>query len=116
MSQYIIKDNISNFVRRSYLLSKKYLIPSKYKMGNDFFKLLKQLEESQWWSTDQIIDYQWDNIKALLNHAFKNVPYYHNLFNKEDIRPEDIKTFTDFEKIPYLTKEIIKDNSVELLA
>lgn len=71
---------------------------------------LKFLMESQWWSKDQLVNYQNLKLKELINHAYRNVPYYKNLFDNNDINPAEIKCKDDLVKIPILTKEIIRKN------
>ncbi len=74
------------------------------------------LKESQWWSKEQLEEYQLQQLKKLLIHAFENVPYYTKLFNKIDLKPGDINSLQDLQKIPYLTKEIVRKNLKTLKA
>ena len=53
---------------------------------------------------------QWINLKKLLNHAYKNVPFYRMKFEKAGITPDDIKKPADMKKIPVTTKEELKEN------
>ena len=48
---------------------------------------LKFLKESQWWSLENLEQFQLLKLKNLINHCYKNVPYYHNLFRKLEITP-----------------------------
>lgn len=111
-----LRNHTPNILRKTYLLGKRTLLPDEIKMGRGFSKTLRRLDESQWWSKEQIIAYQLNSIKAILSHAYKTVPYYQKLFRKEGIHPEDITTFADFESIPFLTKENIRNNITELLS
>jgi len=52
----------------------------------------------------------------LLEHAYDNVPYYHQVFRELGLKPEDIKTTTDLLKLPLLTKEDIRNNIDKLVA
>jgi len=74
------------------------------------------LRESQWWGKEKLEEYQLRELKKLLIHAFENVPYYTKLFNKINLKPEDINSFQDLQKIPYLTKEIVRKNLKTLKA
>jgi phenylacetate-CoA ligase len=74
------------------------------------------LNKSQWWTKEENESYQWNKTKSLLNYAYKNVPYYTELFNKIGATPEDIKEWSDFRKIPYLTKEIILERQNDLIS
>jgi phenylacetate-CoA ligase len=75
-----------------------------------------QIKKSENWSFEQHKNYQWSQIKSLLTHSFENVPYYHKLFKSMGALPNDIKTWGDFEKIPPLTKDILKNNLEDLKA
>ena len=68
-------------------------------------KTRDQLLKSQYWPAEKMEEYQLNKIKALVEHAGKHVKYYRTLFLKEDIHVEDIRSLSDFQKIPALTKE-----------
>jgi phenylacetate-CoA ligase len=74
------------------------------------------IEKSQWWSKEELENYQWQKIKLLLDYVYIHVPYYTELFNKIGAKPPDIKTWLDFEKIPCLTKDIIRERPDDLIS
>ena len=37
---------------------------------------LKELSESQWKTRDELIDMQWQRVRAAVNKAIREVPYY----------------------------------------
>jgi phenylacetate-CoA ligase len=44
-------------------------------------------------------------VQRLIKYAYKNIPMYRDLYNKANVKPEDIRTLDDFrEKIPSLDK------------
>lgn len=47
-------------------------------------------------------------LRTLLNYTYDNVPFYHTKFNSVGIRPNDIKTIDDLDRIPLTTKEDIQ--------
>ncbi|WP_300330731.1 hypothetical protein [Methanocalculus sp.] len=49
-------------------------------------------------------------LRHMITFAYENVPYYRTLFKELKVRPGDIRTITDLQKIPVLTKEIIRQN------
>lgn len=77
---------------------------------------LRELEASQWYTPSQLRELQWIKLKKLLAHCYENVPYYRKLFDKLSLKPEDIKTESDFQKIPILTKEELKKNTEQMKA
>ena len=84
--------------------------------GTNIQQHLAALNKSQWWSKEQIEELQNKKLRALIHHAYNNVPYYHRIFSQLGIKPEDIKTKDDLKKIPVLTKEDIRKNLPDLIA
>ena len=51
-----------------------------------------------------------EQMHRLVKHAYATVPYYTELFDKNKLKPEDIRTIADLKKIPVLTKQIVNEN------
>lgn len=88
----------STLFKSSYLLVLK---PSVLKYYNHFM-------ETQWWPIDRLIEYQETQLHKLVKFAYEQVPYYYNIFSKIGLKPDDIRRIKDLQKIPILTKEIIR--------
>ena len=73
-------------------------------------KNLKFLEKSQWWSLEELREFQNKKLRALIRHSYENVPFYHHEWKKLNLKSEDIKTVEDLRKIPIITKEDIRKN------
>ena len=71
---------------------------------------LKFLKESENWKKDQIEEYQLSEIKRIVKYAYENSVGYHQLYNKFGITHDSIKTIDDFRKLPFIEKEMIRDN------
>ncbi|HJV74483.1 MAG TPA: AMP-binding protein [Noviherbaspirillum sp.] len=71
----------------------------------------RQMEQSQWWPSARLMDFQLKRLKALLAHADVHVPYYRQLFATLGMRPEDIRSLADLAKIPLLDKATIRANT-----
>ena len=58
-----------------------------------------------------------EEIKALqekklvkqVKYVYDNVPYYRNLMDKKGVKPEDIKTLKDISKLPFLSKDDLRE-------
>lgn len=72
--------------------------------------------KSQWWSEEEIDEYQNEKLRKLINHCYNNVPYYKKLFDNLKLKPLDIKNKSDLMKIPILRREEIKAHIKELMA
>jgi phenylacetate-coenzyme A ligase PaaK-like adenylate-forming protein len=92
------------------------MIPLSVRYGKVYTDWMKLLEKSQWWSREELETYQWQKLKSLLNHAYQNVPYYRRMFDEMGLKPADIQNLDDFRQIPFLTKEVVRDNFGDLIA
>ena len=81
-----------------------------------FYRTYRLLKKSQWWTRERLEEYQSQQLSRLVDHAYENVPYYKNIFNERGLKPKDIQYFNDLRKLPFLTKEIIRDNLDDLKA
>lgn len=75
--------------------------------GDNILTFLRELERNQWLSPGEIEEMQWSRLTDFLRQITVQVPYYRNLFRDLDINAEDIRSPADFEKVPFLTKDII---------
>ncbi len=98
-------------------LVKNFFFPIYEKLrGWDTLKCLEELRETQWYSEEEIRDYQWRKLRSLLQHAYDKVPYYRDMFKRLKIYPKDISSFQDFKKVPCLTKRDIKKDSSSFIS
>jgi phenylacetate-CoA ligase len=52
-------------------------------------------------------------LQSQLRYAYEHSHFYRRRWEKEGIRPEDIKSLEDFEKIPFVMKEEIRRDQIE---
>ena len=83
-------------------------IPLSIRYGKVFRDTYAFLQESQWWSREQLQEYQLEQLSKLLRHAYENVPYYRRIFDERGLKPKDIQDFKDLQELPYLTKDDFK--------
>jgi phenylacetate-CoA ligase len=80
------------------------------------YRCRRILEKTQFLSPAEIRRLQIKNLRFLTAHAYTTVPYYHSIFKKRRLRPDDIKTLSDLKKLPILTKTIIRRNFADLVS
>ncbi len=73
-------------------------------------------KRSEWFTPEQILDIQLDKIRKLLKHAQAQVPYYRDIFLQAGVQPDDIKTVRDYQRLPLLTKDTVRQNGDQMLA
>ncbi len=84
-------------------------IPPSIRYGKTFWDTYNFLNKSQWWSRDQLEEYQMKQLSALLNDAYKNIPHYRRVFDERGLKPEDIKNIYGIRQLPYLTKDMVRE-------
>ena len=66
-------------------------------------------KEAECMSDDDRKDLQLKRLKSAVKNAYDNVPYYRKRFNELNITPDDINTLKDIEKLPFTTKDDLRD-------
>jgi len=84
--------------------------------GTATMRCLRELEESQWWTRERILELQNERLRYLVKYAYDSVPYYRRVFDERGLKPDDIKTSHDLVKLPVLTKQLIRRNFDEITA
>ncbi len=72
-------------------------------MGNFFQK------EAETMPVEQIKALQSEKLVKQVKHAYENVEYYRNLMDKKGVKPEDIKGIEDISKLPFLSKDDLRE-------
>jgi phenylacetate-CoA ligase len=103
--------SIYNYIAKNFILPAGDIV-----FGTEVAKHLRFFEKSQWWNPKELDEYQNKKLRAVMKHAYRNVPFYHNLFKSLNLYPDDIKTMNDLSKLPILTKEKIRKNPESFLA
>lgn len=75
-------------------------------------RLLQKVKKNQWLKTSELKELQLRKLHAIIKYAYENTEFYHNKFRSVNIMPEDIKTFNDLKKIPFTTKNELREHSL----
>lgn len=65
-------------------------------------------EEIESKSREEMKKLQLERLQAVVKYAYENVPYYKKRFDEEGVKPEDIKTMEDIQKLPFTTKDDLR--------
>ena len=68
----------------------------------------KYFNPEEAFSRQEIEKYQLDRLHKTLEHCM-NCPFYRERFAREGLKPSDIKTLDDIRKIPFTTKQDLRD-------
>ena len=74
---------------------------------------LRQLLPNRKLSADELAELQNRKLRAVIHHAYENVPYYRSLFSSVGLSPGDIFTVEDLKHVPVTTKDDLRTAGVE---
>jgi phenylacetate-CoA ligase len=64
----------------------------------------------------ELLEFRKKYLTKLLLHAYRNVPYYHNLLREICVINDEKVDLSKFEQIPILTKEIMRKHNNEIIS
>lgn len=85
------------------------LFPLQEKLKkHDTVAIRKQMEGSQWWPSNRLEQFRLERLRKLLISANQHVPYYRQCFQEVGFDPAQTSSLADLQKLPLLTKGIIR--------
>ena len=61
-------------------------------------------------SRDEMSALQGKRLNKIVTYVYHNVPFYRHKLQELDIRPDDIQTIEDIKRLPFTTKQDLRDN------
>ncbi|MEO3879529.1 phenylacetate--CoA ligase family protein [Rheinheimera fenheensis] len=83
---------------------------------HDTVRRHRALEQSQWLPLEQLTALQNIALQRFVSQAYQQVPYYRELMQQLKLTPADIQSSADLAKLPFLTKDIIRQQFDRLKA
>ena len=85
------------------------LFPLQEKLKKHNTVAIRQaMDDSQWWSPARLEKLRIERLRELLVNAQKHVPYYRDCFTAQGFDPQTLASVNDLQKLPFLTKSIIR--------
>ena len=89
-------------------MSTIYGVNKKFKSrGSVYEEHLSFLLKAQYFSNDQMQEYQWERTKEFIKYSYKNCNYYKSVFDELEINIEDIKHPDNMDQIPVINKHVV---------
>ena len=66
-------------------------------------------EKAECMSKDEREELQLKNLQKVAKKAYETVPYYKKSFDEVGVKPEDIKTIKDIQKLPFTSKDDLRN-------
>ena len=80
------------------------------------FQHARELEASQFLSTEELQTLQFRRLQRLLEHAYRRCPYYREQFQTLGLSPEEIRSIADLRLLPVLEKQDIQERFEMMVA
>jgi phenylacetate-CoA ligase len=98
-------------LRRLYLRLFGALMPlHHWKLSFAAVRYYHQLRRTEWLSSAQLRELQATRLRALIGHAYRHVPYYREMLDRLGIDPAEIRQVEDLQRLPVLTKDVVRKN------
>jgi len=78
--------------------------------------LLYSIKRHIYWSRDRLLKHQTTELRRIVNYAFNNVPFWHRRFKDNGLKPDDIETVDDLNKLPILRKSEVRRNFSQMIS
>lgn len=79
--------------------------------GHRSVAVRRGMEAEQWWSKERIEAANVVRLRKLLVDAGAHVPYYRELFRSQAFDPAQVRALDDLQRLPFLTKPLIRSNT-----
>jgi phenylacetate-CoA ligase len=99
-----LKDILSGYIRNRLIKNR------------NFIDTYARLIERETLFPEVIKQNQFIKLKNILIYAYNNVPYYHELFQNSGFNPDEFAQFEEIKQIPFLTRDILRNNSERLIS
>ncbi len=66
-------------------------------------------KEKECMNREEFRELQLRRLKKVVRYAYDNVPFYRNLYDKNNVSPDDIKTLEDIQLLPFITKDDLRN-------
>ena len=67
-------------------------------------------EEIETMPRQDLEELQLKKLQATVKRAFDKIPYYNKRYSEAEVYPEDIETLKDIEKLPFITKDDLRES------
>lgn len=78
--------------------------------GQDLGKLIRRFSRAQWLGREELREWQLERLRALLDRAAREIPFYREKFRAAGFHPGRFRGFEDLRRIPPTTKDEVRDH------
>lgn len=87
-------------------------VNKRNRFGKEFQSHFNFLRESEWYSANELLEYQNRRLEYLVKYAYPNTPFIKRLFYENGLQFSDIKEVSDLKKMPIISKDLLRNSSL----
>jgi phenylacetate-CoA ligase len=84
-------------------------------LGSKRISLFHTFQKKQWEPIEKNLDKQKKELYAIVKYSIENIPYYRKIAKNNNITISEKTIYQDIQKIPPLTKKVIREHRQELI-
>lgn len=77
---------------------------------------LTEITQAENWNDEQLKTYREDLLKKLINHAYNTSPHFKQRLEAANLKPEDISTIDNLQRLPVLTRRDLQTNIQNIIS
>src|SRR5689334_5771859 len=82
--------------------------------GEPVEEVCRELDASQAWPRERLIELQWERMRALYRHAYETVPFYRMRWSAAGFDAESMRSRGDWARLPALEKRDLREHGATL--
>lgn len=86
------------------------VFPIRFRLGRTYRTTKHFICASEHWDKETIERWQLQKLKEIIFHAYDTVPGYRKLYKAAGFTPADFRQLGDIKRIPFVTKELMRDS------
>lgn len=91
-------------------------IPARWKLGREFEVYCEELSRNESRTREELNAMQLGKLREMVEHCYRQVPFYRERFDRIGFRPAQLKTLADLRHIPPTTREDLQNHFDQLRA
>lgn len=77
-------------------------------------RYLDEYREMERWPAERVHAWQWERMRAVLDHAWRTVPYWKRVLDGMGAEPGDFREPADWQRLPPMTRELVNEEGEAL--
>jgi len=91
-------------------------LPESFRRGKSYREFKQLAEEGEHWDRKQIEEFQFQELRRVLQHAQEHCPFYRERFQQQGFDVRKFNGFADLEKAPLLEKRDLLESREQMLS